>query len=61
MRFARWCSAGTSRSASGSSQRAIEEPLRWIAANAGHEPAIVVEQVKGMKDAVGLQRAIGAV
>jgi chaperonin GroEL len=34
-------------------QRAIEEPLRWIAANAGHEPAIVVEHVKGMADAMG--------
>jgi len=28
--------------------RAIEEPLRWIAANAGHEGAIVVEHVKGL-------------
>jgi chaperonin GroEL len=28
--------------------RAIEEPLRWIAANAGHEGAIVVQRVKGM-------------
>ena len=34
-------------------QRAIEEPLRCIAANAGHEPAIVVERVKGMKGAMG--------
>ena len=33
--------------------RAIEEPLRWIAANAGHEAAIVVERVKGMRDAMG--------
>jgi chaperonin GroEL len=29
--------------------RAIEEPLRWIATNAGHEGAIVVQRVKGMK------------
>jgi chaperonin GroEL len=29
--------------------RAIEEPLRWIATNAGHEGAVVVERVKGMK------------
>jgi chaperonin GroEL len=29
--------------------RAIEEPLRWIAANAGHEGAIVVQRVKDMK------------
>ena len=39
--------------------RAIEEPLRWIAANAGHEPAIVVEQVKSMKDAVGFNAQSG--
>jgi chaperonin GroEL len=29
--------------------RAIEEPLRWIATNAGHEGAIVVERVKALK------------
>jgi chaperonin GroEL len=29
--------------------RAIEEPMRWIAANAGHEGAIVVQRVKAMK------------
>ena len=29
--------------------RAIEEPLRWIATNAGHEGAIVVQRVKEMK------------
>jgi chaperonin GroEL len=40
-------------------QRAIEEPLRWIAANAGHEPAIVVQKVKGMKDAVGFNAQSG--
>jgi chaperonin GroEL len=34
-------------------RRAIEEPLRWIAANAGHEPAVVVERVKRMKGAMG--------
>ena len=28
--------------------RAIEEPLRWIAANAGHEGSIVVQRVKQM-------------
>jgi chaperonin GroEL len=28
--------------------RAIEEPLRWIATNAGHEGAIVVQRVKEM-------------
>src|SRR6185436_12130453 len=29
-------------------RRAIEEPLRWIAANAGHEGSIVVQRVKDM-------------
>jgi chaperonin GroEL len=29
--------------------RAIEAPLRWIATNAGHEGAVVVARVKGMK------------
>src|SRR5215208_52224 len=33
--------------------RAIEEPLRWIATNAGHEGAIVVQRVKDMKDEEG--------
>src|SRR4249920_2739553 len=30
-------------------KRAIEEPMRWIAANAGHEGAIVVQKVREMK------------
>jgi chaperonin GroEL len=29
--------------------RAVEEPMRWIAANAGHEASIVVQRVKDMK------------
>jgi chaperonin GroEL len=29
-------------------RRAIEEPMRWIAANAGHEGSIVVQRVKDM-------------
>jgi chaperonin GroEL len=33
--------------------RAIEEPMRWIAANAGHEGSIVLERVRGMKGAEG--------
>ena len=33
--------------------RAIEEPMRWIAINAGHEGAVVVQRVKGMKDEEG--------
>src|SRR5207237_6529151 len=28
--------------------RAIEEPMRWIATNAGHEGSIVVQRVKDM-------------
>jgi chaperonin GroEL len=34
-------------------KRAIEEPMRWIAANAGHEGSIVVQKVRDMKDAEG--------
>jgi chaperonin GroEL len=34
-------------------QRAVEEPLRWIAANAGHEGPVVVERVKAMTAAMG--------
>jgi len=30
-------------------RRAVEEPMRWIAANAGHEGSIVVQRVKEMK------------
>jgi chaperonin GroEL len=33
--------------------RAIEEPMRWIATNAGHEGAVVVERVKELKDNEG--------
>jgi chaperonin GroEL len=33
--------------------RAIEEPMRWIAANAGHEGPIVVQRVREMKDDEG--------
>ena len=39
-------------------KRAIEEPMRWIATNAGHEGSIVVQKVREMKAAdEGLQRA----
>jgi len=34
-------------------RRAIEEPLRWIATNAGQEGSIVVQKVKDMKDEEG--------
>jgi chaperonin GroEL len=30
-------------------KRAIEEPMRWIASNAGHEGSIVVQRVREMK------------
>jgi chaperonin GroEL len=33
--------------------RAVEEPMRWIATNAGHEGSIVVQRVKEMKDDEG--------
>jgi chaperonin GroEL len=33
--------------------RAVEEPMRWIATNAGHEGSIVVQRVKDMKDDQG--------
>jgi len=42
--------AAISRSASTSSARAIEEPMRWIASNAGQEGSIVVQKVREMKD-----------
>jgi chaperonin GroEL len=34
-------------------RRAIEEPMRWIATNAGHEGSIVVQRVKAMQDEEG--------
>src|SRR5688572_17539274 len=34
-------------------RRAIEEPMRWIAVNAGHEGATVVQRVREMKGNVG--------
>jgi chaperonin GroEL len=33
--------------------RAIEEPMRWIATNAGHEGSIVVQKVRDMRDEEG--------
>src|SRR5262249_24085972 len=33
--------------------RAIEEPMRWIATNAGHEGSIVVQKVRELKDTEG--------
>jgi chaperonin GroEL len=34
-------------------KRAIEEPMRWIATNAGHEGSIVVQKVRDMKESEG--------
>jgi len=34
-------------------RRAIEEPMRWIATNAGQEGSIVVQKIKEMKDDEG--------
>src|SRR5262245_65599704 len=34
-------------------RRAIEEPMRWIATNAGHEGSIVVQKVREMRDTEG--------
>jgi chaperonin GroEL len=34
-------------------RRAVEEPMRWIATNAGHEGSIVVQKVREMKDEEG--------
>src|ERR1700704_5636306 len=34
-------------------RRANEEPMRWIATNAGHEGSIVVQKVREMKDTEG--------
>ncbi|MEN3038139.1 MAG: chaperonin GroEL [Candidatus Kryptonium sp.] len=34
-------------------RKALEEPIRWIVANAGHEPSIVVQKVKEEKDDFG--------
>ncbi len=40
-------------------RRAIEEPLRQIAANAGFEGSVVVEKVRGGKDGFGFNAATG--
>ena len=40
-------------------RRALEEPLRMIAANAGEEGSIVVEKVKGQKAGYGYNAATG--
>ena len=40
-------------------RRAIEEPMRWIAANAGHEGSIVVQRVKEMTGDAGFNAQTG--
>jgi chaperonin GroEL len=40
-------------------RRAIAEPLRWIAENAGHEGYVVVERVRGLPAGTGLDAATG--
>jgi chaperonin GroEL len=34
-------------------RRAVEEPMRWIATNAGHEGSIVVQRTRAMKEEEG--------
>ena len=34
-------------------RRAVEEPMRWIATNAGHEGSIVVQRTREMSDEEG--------
>lgn len=38
-------------------KKALEEPLRWIAMNAGHDGSIVIEKVKNEKGAFGFDAA----
>ncbi len=38
-------------------QKALEEPLRWIASNAGADGAVVLDKVKNSKGAVGFNAA----
>ena len=40
-------------------QRALAEPMRWIARNAGYEGSVVVEQVRQTNGAVGFNAATG--
>jgi chaperonin GroEL len=39
--------------------RSIEEPTRWIARNAGAEPSIVIDRIRGGKGAYGYNAATG--
>jgi chaperonin GroEL len=40
-------------------RRALEEPLRWIAGNAGFEPSVVVDRVRALPAGEGLDAARG--
>jgi chaperonin GroEL len=40
-------------------RRALEEPIRWIAANAGYEPSVVVDRVRGRSAGEGFDAAAG--
>jgi chaperonin GroEL len=41
--------------------KALEAPLRQLAENSGHDPSVIVEEVKAMKDANGYNFATGKV
>ena len=40
-------------------KKALEEPLKWIANNAGYEGSVVVEKVKNMPNGEGLDAMTG--
>ena len=40
-------------------RKALDEPLRWIAENAGEDGYVVVEKVRGMSWGTGLDAAVG--
>jgi chaperonin GroEL len=40
-------------------RRALEEPLRWIAGNAGFEPSVVVDRVRALQPGEGLDAGNG--
>jgi chaperonin GroEL len=41
-------------------RKALDEPLRWIAQNAGHDGYVVVQKVRGSSWGEGLDAAIGS-
>ena len=40
-------------------RKALDQPLRWIAQNAGHDGAVVVAKVRGSKAGIGLDARTG--